>query len=46
MEIPQASAFLHSVDLNQVIEMVRQGANGNLLEVESAERDIVRIFVE
>ena len=36
MEMPQLSAFLCSVDLNQVMELVFQGAVGNLLEIESA----------
>ncbi len=37
---------LKGIDLNTIISMVEQGAIGNLVEVESAEGDIVRIFVE
>lgn len=35
-----------NIDLNQIMELVRQGAVGNLVEIESADGDIVRIFVE
>ena len=35
-----------SIDLRQVLELVRQGVVGNLVEVESADGDTVRIFVE
>ena len=37
---------LKNIDLNQIMELVRQGAIGNLVEVESADGDTVRIFVE
>lgn len=33
-------------DLAQIMELVRHGAVGNLVEVESADGDTVRIFVE
>lgn len=48
MEMPQISGkdALKNIDLNQIMELVRQGAIGNLVEVESADGDIVRIFVE
>ena len=48
MEMPQVSGndALKDIDLAQVIELVRHGAMGNLVEVESADGDIVRIFVE
>ena len=48
MELPQVSGnqALQSIDLRQIMELVRQGAIGNLVEVESADGDIVRIFVE
>ncbi len=48
MEMPQVSgnAALKNIDLGQIVELVRQGAIGNLVEVESADGDIVRIFVE
>ena len=48
MEMPQVSgnAALKNIDLEQIMELVRQGAIGNLVEVESSDGDIVRIFVE
>ncbi len=48
MDMPQINgdAALKNIDLNQIMELVRRGAVGNLLEVESADGDIVRIFVE
>ena len=48
MEMPQVSGndALKSIDWAQVMELVRHGAMGNLIEVESADGDIVRIFVE
>ena len=48
MEMPQLSGkeTLKNIDLNQILELVRQGAVGNLVEVESSDGDIVRIFVE
>ncbi len=48
MELPQlnGSDALKNIDLNQIVMLVQQGAVGNLVEVESAEGDIVRIFVE
>ena len=47
-EMPQISGkeALKNIDLNQILELVRQGAIGNLVEVESSDGDIVRIFVE
>ena len=48
MELPQMSGSdaLKRVNLAQVMELVRQGAVGNLVEVESGDGDTVRIFVE
>ena len=48
MELPQLSGndILKGIDLAQVMDLVRHGAMGNLVEVESADGDIVRIFVE
>ena len=48
MEIPQVSGndALKDIDWAQVMALVRHGAMGNLVEVESADGDIVRIFVE
>ena len=48
MEMPQVSGndALKDIDWAQIMELVRHGAMGNLIEVESADGDIVRIFVE
>ena len=48
MEMPQVSgnATLKSIDLAQVLALVQQGAIGNLVEVETGDGDVVRIFVE
>ena len=48
MEMPQVSGndALKGIDLAQVMDLVRHGAMGNLIEVESADGNIVRIFVE
>lgn len=47
MELPQLSgnSALKNLDLAQLVNMVSQGAIGNLLEVES-DNEVVRIFVE
>ena len=37
---------LKSVDLNKIMDLVRQGAVGNLVDIESADGDTVKIFVE
>ncbi len=37
---------LQNIDLNRIMDMVKQGAIGNLVEVESADGDTVQIFVE
>lgn len=48
MEMPQVNGVdaLKGIDLGQVLDLVRQGLIGNLVEVDSAEGDTVRIFVE
>ena len=48
MEMPQLSGgdALKNIDFAKILELVHQGVAGNLIEVESAEGDIVRIFVE
>ena len=48
MEMPQVSGndALKNIDWAQIMNLVRNGAMGNLVEVESADGDIVRIFVE
>ena len=37
---------LRSIDLHRIMDMVRQGAIGNIVEVENADGDTVQIFVE
>jgi transcriptional regulator with XRE-family HTH domain len=37
---------LNNIDLGAILALVDQGAIGNLLEIESADGDTVRIFVE
>ncbi len=48
MQMPQVSGneALKNLDLAKVMELVRRGVMGNLVEVESADGAIVRIFVE
>lgn len=48
MELPQISgnSALKNLDLQQIVNLVHHGAIGNLLEVESGDGDVVRIFVE
>lgn len=40
------SDALKNIDLRKIVELVKQGAVGNLVEVDSADGDKVRIFVE
>lgn len=48
IEMPQLSGSeaLKHIDWNQIMDMVSHGVIGNLVEVEDADGDIVRIFVE
>ena len=48
MEMPQINGndALKGIDMKKVLEMVRLGIVGNLVEVDSADGDRVRIFVE
>ena len=48
VEMPQLSGneTLKGIDMAKVLDMVRLGCVGNLVEVESADGDQVRIFVE
>ena len=48
MEMPQITGndTLKNIDLGKIMEMVSHGAVGNLIEVDSADGDTVRIFVE
>ena len=48
MEMPQVSGnnTLKEIDWKQIMDLVRHGAMGNLVEIESADGDTVRVFVE
>ena len=45
-QITSGNEALKNIDLGKILELVEQGVIGNLVEVESAEGDTVRIFVE
>jgi len=48
IDLPQVSGkeALSGIDLKQILELVSHGVVGNLIEVDSADGDVVRIFVE
>ena len=48
MQMPQINGneAMKNIDLGQIMQLVQQGAVGNLVEVDSADGDVVRIFVE
>lgn len=48
MQMPQVSGndALKGIDLTQILEMVKLGVVGDLVEVESSDGDVVHIFVE
>lgn len=48
IEMPEVSGnnSLKNIDFKKIFELVKKGAVGNLIEVESADGDIVNIFVE
>ena len=48
LDISQVSGneTLKNIDLNKIMEIVKQGVVGKLLEMESADGDIIQIFVE
>lgn len=48
MEMPQINGndALKGIDLGKILDLVRQGVVGNLVEVDSADGDTVRIYVE
>ena len=48
MEMPQINGndALKGIDMKKVLEMVRLGFVGNLVEIDSADGDRIRIFVE
>jgi transcriptional regulator with XRE-family HTH domain len=37
---------LENIDLNRIMDMVKNGVTGNLVEIDSSDGDTVRIFVE
>lgn len=45
-QITSGNEALRNIDLGKILELVEQGVIGNLVEVESADGDTVRIFVE
>ena len=48
MELPQVNGndALKNIDLGKILELVRHGAIGNLVEIESVDGDTVKVFVE
>lgn len=48
MSLPQVSGneVMKNIDFAQIFKMIEQGVIGNLVEVESADGDTVKIFVE
>lgn len=48
MQMPQinGNAALQGIDWKQIMELISQGAVGNLVEVESSDGDVAKIFVE
>ncbi len=48
MQMPQISGndSLKNIDFSQILDLASQGVLGNLVEVESSDGDVVRIFVE
>lgn len=48
MEMPQVSgnSAIKNIDLGQVMELIKQGVVGDLVEIESGDGDTVHIFVE
>ena len=51
MQMPEvagsgAAEAMKSIDIEQIMALVEQGVIGKLVEVESAEGDIVEVYVE
>lgn len=48
MDIPQVSGndSLKNIDLNKILELVNQGVVGDLMEIETSDGTVLRIFVE
>ena len=45
-QITSGNEALRNIDLGKILELVEQGVIGNLVEMESADGDTVRVFVE
>ena len=45
-QVSGGNEALKNIDLSKILELVEQGVIGNLMEVESADGDIIQIFVE
>ena len=48
LSVPELSGndVLKNINFTQIIELVECGVTGNLLEIDDADGDIIRIFVE
>lgn len=48
LEMPEINGtnVLKNIDIGKILELVKKGTIGNLVEVESADGDIVQIFIE
>lgn len=48
LELPEINGtnVLKNIDIGKILELVKKGTIGNLVEVESADGDIVQIFIE
>ena len=46
MEQISGNDSLKNIDLNRIMDMVKQGTIGNILEIESSDGDQIQIFVE
>ena len=46
MEQISGNDSLKNIDLNRIMDMVKQGTVGNILEIESSDGDQIQIFVE
>ena len=45
-QVTGGNEALKNIDLGKILELVEQGVIGNLMEMESADGDIIQIFVE
>ena len=45
-QVTGGNESLKNIDLGKILELVEQGVIGNLMEMESADGDIIQIFVE